>query len=63
MDLPRFSPAQMDHEFCGRPGESDGRLLISLRMAVYAVQGTYTVGRGGVGIPSPMKKLGCGGWL
>lgn len=26
-------------------------------------QGVDTVGRGAVGIPLPMKKLGCGGWL
>jgi hypothetical protein len=25
--------------------------------------GVWTVGRGGVAIPEPMKKLGCGGWL
>ncbi|MFE7792895.1 hypothetical protein [Streptomyces sp. NPDC057460] len=25
--------------------------------------GTETVGRGGVAIPLPMKKLGYGGWL
>ncbi|MFF1719505.1 hypothetical protein [Streptomyces sviceus] len=25
--------------------------------------GVYTVGRGAVAIPLPMKNLGCGGWL
>lgn len=28
-----------------------------------AGQGVVTVGRGGVGMPAPMKKEGCGGWL
>jgi hypothetical protein len=63
MDLPRFSPAQVDHEFGGRPDESGGHLLISSPSSVLAAQGTYTVGRGAVAIPLPMKKLGCGGWL
>lgn len=62
-DLPKSSPARARHEFSGRQDRSGGRLSISPQAIVLAAHGVYTVGRGAVAMPLPMKKLGCGGWL
>jgi hypothetical protein len=55
----------MDHEWGGLPRDLGGRhhtvqLIDVSRSEAY---GVYTVGLGAVGIPLPMKKLVCGGWL